>query len=272
MTEVERIARPIISASENGTYAILGGLAKLPLGIVSQLVDHNMRFVALERGEEFIEASSTVRCWSEDMRAYVKDARGLFVHEDRTVYLRQVTPLNLIVHEAGHAIDMTLGVGLESRSRRDPIIVGEFKRAQERNAFITPKAAEHVGEFFAEAVRAHAGVGEDVSREKLFDLHPHTCVAIDRCFARAERKLLNRNRWFSEAYHGLTEDGRSYSGGIVDAVDGRIVQELGRGQTVTHESADLNRIPRIGEQVNICYDCGRGVVTTRELAEVEIAR
>ena len=271
MTEVERIAHPMITAPDREAYAIMGALAQYPLGVISQLADSGTKFVAVPREGLFADSSPTMASWSDADRASGEKRDGLFVHADRTVYVRHAGT-SLLVHEAAHALDMALGVGHEMRSSHDPTIQGEFKRAKERSAFITPKAAENAAEFFAEAVRAHVGTGRDVSREKLFDLHPHTCVLIDRCFARAERKLLNRNRWFTEAYHGLTEDGRSYTGEILDRLEGSILQDTGRGRIVSHATSDLDRAPSVGENVSICYDNGRGVVAMREVAEADISR
>ena len=76
---------------------------------------------------------------------------GLFVVEERTVYLRSLSNMT-IVHELAHALDLALGGGVYL-SGMDPAIGRSFRDAR---AFVTPCAASGLDEYFAECVRAYA--------------------------------------------------------------------------------------------------------------------
>ena len=81
---------------------------------------------------------------------------GVFVVGERTVYLRSLTAMT-IGHEVAHAIDCALGGGVY-RSGFDPHIRAAYAAAR---AFVTPYAATGLDEYFAESVRAYAGVFND---------------------------------------------------------------------------------------------------------------
>ena len=87
-----------------------------------------------------------------------------------------------IGHEVAHAIDCALGGGVY-RSGFDPHIRSAYAAAR---AFVTPYAATGLDEYFAESVRAYAGVFNDAvspwpaaTRERLrtCDLAMHDIVA-----------------------------------------------------------------------------------------------
>ena len=74
---------------------------------------------------------------------------GLFVVEERTVYLRSTSPMT-VAHEFAHALDCALGGGVYL-SGVDPRVRRAFRDAR---AFVTPYAASALDEYFAECLRA----------------------------------------------------------------------------------------------------------------------
>ena len=91
-----------------------------------------------------------------DVDAEPVPSAGVFVVGERTVYLCSLTAMT-IGHEVAHAIDCALGGGLY-RSGFDPHIGAAYAAAR---AFVTPYAATGLDEYFAESVRAYAGVFND---------------------------------------------------------------------------------------------------------------
>ena len=108
-----------------------------------------------------------------DVDAWPSPPAGLFVVEERTIYLRSLDAMT-VVHEYGHAIDCALG-GRVYYSGTEPTIRKAFADALN---FVTPYAATGVDEFFAECFRAWCGANYEasawpgVSRERLRGLHP----------------------------------------------------------------------------------------------------
>jgi hypothetical protein len=129
--------------------------------------------VTLKPGELYKNRSSALSRLQIDVDAWPAPPAGLFVVEERTVYLRSLDPMT-VVHEYGHAIDCALGGGVYY-SGIEPTIRKAF--ADARN-FVTPYAATGVDEFFAECFRAWCGANSEgsawprVSRERLRTLHP----------------------------------------------------------------------------------------------------
>jgi hypothetical protein len=127
----------------------------------------------LEPGELYKNRSSALSRLQIDVDAWPAPPAGLFVVEERTVYLRCLDPMT-VVHEYGHGIDCALGGGVYF-SGRDPAIRKAFAEAR---SFVTPYAATGVDEFFAECFRAWCGANSQgsawprVSRERLRALHP----------------------------------------------------------------------------------------------------
>lgn len=108
-----------------------------------------------------------------DVDAWPAPPAGLFVVEERTVYVRSRSAMT-IGHEFGHALDCALGGGVY-RSGTDPAIRAAFGAARQ---FVTPYAASGIDEYFAECVRAWVGANDPasawpaVSRERLEHLDP----------------------------------------------------------------------------------------------------
>jgi hypothetical protein len=115
----------------------------------------HIRVVPLAAEQRYGEASASLRRLGVDVDAWPVPPAGLFVVEERTIYLRSATPMT-IAHEFAHGLDCALGGGVY-RSGYDPAIRRAFARARE---FVTPYAATGLDEYFAESMRAYVEVND----------------------------------------------------------------------------------------------------------------
>jgi hypothetical protein len=148
----------IPNASVTVQAQIASVLSAFPDSIVRRVAGVGSTVRALKPRERYAEASSALRRLGIDVDAWPAPPAGLFVVEERTVYLRSRSPMT-IAHEFGHAIDCALGGGIYL-SGIDPKIRRAFLDARH---FVTPYAATGIDEFFAEAVRAYAEVNDPAS-------------------------------------------------------------------------------------------------------------
>ncbi len=162
----------LVDTSECDRATIADHLRAYPMPLLERLVATDCRVRPLRKVERYCDVSPALRRLGVDVDAWPVPPAGLFVVEERTVYLRVLTPMT-IGHEVAHAIDCALGDGVY-RSGYDPQIRSAFAAAR---AFVTPYAASGLDEYFAECVRAYADVLNDVcspwpraTRERL-----HTC-------------------------------------------------------------------------------------------------
>ena len=114
-----------------------------------------IRIVPLGAAQRDRDVSGSLRRLGVDVDAWPVPPAGLFVVEERTVYLRQPSPMT-VAHEFGHALDCALGGGVY-RSGYDLHIRRAFARARE---FVTPYAATGLDEYFAESLRAYVEVND----------------------------------------------------------------------------------------------------------------
>ncbi|MBC5809551.1 MAG: hypothetical protein GIW95_01645 [Candidatus Eremiobacteraeota bacterium] len=144
----------------------------------------DVRIVPLSKRRRYREASSALRRLGVDVDAWPVPPAGLFVVEERTVYLRSTSPMT-VAHEFGHALDCALGGGTY-RSGYDAAIRTAFSAARH---FVTPYAATGLDEYFAEAVRAYVGANDPSScwpratRARLRRLDPAMHDIVDGLFA-----------------------------------------------------------------------------------------
>ncbi|HZZ65158.1 MAG TPA: hypothetical protein VFE17_06655 [Candidatus Baltobacteraceae bacterium] len=117
--------------------------------------DRGIRVVALLRTEPYATRSPSLRRLGIDVDAWPSPPAGLFVVEERTVYLRSHSAMT-VAHEFGHALDCALGDGIY-RSATDPEVKRLFKNA---TGFVTPYAATASDEYFAECLRAYVEVND----------------------------------------------------------------------------------------------------------------
>jgi hypothetical protein len=142
------------------------------------------RVVVLAPGQRFGERSPVLRRLAAGVDAWPLPPAGLFVVEERTIYLRSTSAMT-VAHEFGHALDCALGGGVYLSSI-DPRIRRAFARAP---AFVTPYAASACDEYFAEALRAWVGINDTPSlwpratRERLWAIDPRMAAIVASLFA-----------------------------------------------------------------------------------------
>lgn len=147
-----------------------------------------VRVVPVAESVRYTQASPALRRLGIELDDWPAPPAGLFVVEERTIYLRSLGRMT-VAHEFGHALDCGLGGGVY-RSGVDPRIRRAFARAR---GFVTPYAASGIDEYFAEAVRAYVGVNDPASlwppatRARLFAVDPPMARLIDEIFERELR-------------------------------------------------------------------------------------
>jgi hypothetical protein len=158
-------------------------LARFGPGALRFALSFGIRIVPLSEGERYGTASAALRRLGVDVDAWPVPPAGLFVVEEKAVYLRSTSPMT-VAHEFGHALDCALGRGVY-RSSFDPDIRAAFHAAR---AFVTPYAATGLDEYFAECVRAYVEVNDTKSpwpaatRERLASVDEAMSSVIARIF------------------------------------------------------------------------------------------
>jgi hypothetical protein len=142
----------------DGAPAIAYTLARFGYGALAFALEQRTRVAPLRRGELYRDASPALLRLGVDVDAWPAPPAGLFVVEERTVYLRSRSPMT-VAHEFGHALDCALGGGVYL-SGVDPRIRRYFTAA---TTFVTPYAATGIDEYFAEALRAFIEVNDVTS-------------------------------------------------------------------------------------------------------------
>ncbi len=166
-----------------GASAIAGTLERFGAGALRFALDRHTRVAPLHHGETYREASAALARLGIDVDAWPAPPAGLFVVEERTVYLRSRSAMT-VAHEFGHALDCALGEGVY-RSGIDPQIRRLFINARR---FITPYAASGIDEYFAEALRAYVEANDPAShwpratKERLAAIDPELFTYVERLF------------------------------------------------------------------------------------------
>ncbi|MGH7737998.1 MAG: hypothetical protein ACREMP_09070 [Candidatus Tyrphobacter sp.] len=184
-SEAQRLAAELLAGgcSRPQERAIVEALALYGTAPLRFALDGGVNVVALPKGARYRELSSALSRLGVDVDAWPAPPAGLFVVEERTVYLRSRSPMT-VAHEFGHALDCVLGSGVY-RSGIDPIVRGCFSNAQ---AFVTPYAASGLDEYFAEALRAYVEANDDASawpaatRARLRCVDPVLYAYVDELF------------------------------------------------------------------------------------------
>lgn len=141
------------------------------------------RVVPLDAQQRYDDASPALKRLGVDVDAWPAPPAGLFVVEERTVYLRSRSAMT-VAHEFGHALDCALGGGVY-RSSIDPQLRRLFSCA---TAFVTPYAATGADEYFAESLRAYVEINDPASfwpratRARLRRIDPEMYDYIDELF------------------------------------------------------------------------------------------
>ncbi|MEO6834336.1 MAG: hypothetical protein ABI231_00280 [Candidatus Tumulicola sp.] len=163
---------------------VLETLLRFGGGALAYAHGSRVRVILLRRAEPYREASPALARLGIDVDAWPAPPAGLFVVEERALYLRSRSPMT-VAHEFGHALDCALGGGVY-RSGIDPRVRTQFAKAR---AFVTPYAATGIDEYFAESLRAFVGVNDPASpwpratRDRLRRIDPNMFEYVRGLFA-----------------------------------------------------------------------------------------
>jgi hypothetical protein len=153
------VARRLFDGERRSAEAgVIETLLRFGRGALAYALRGRIRIRLLRPGELYREASTALARLGIDVDAWPAPPAGLFVVEERALYLRSRSPMT-VAHEFGHAIDCALGGGVY-RSGIDPEVRALFANA---NTFVTPYAATGVDEYFAESLRAYVEANDSAS-------------------------------------------------------------------------------------------------------------
>jgi hypothetical protein len=163
--------------------AVADALTRFGTGALRFALAAGVTVVPLPIGVRYRELSRALARLGIDVDAWPAPPAGLFVVEERTVYLRSRSPMT-VAHEFGHALDCALGGGVY-RSGIDPAVRACFAAAR---TFVTPYAATGIDEYFAEALRAYVEANDSASawppatRARLQRIDPLLYEYVDELF------------------------------------------------------------------------------------------
>ena len=150
------MAEALIDAHDRlPTHGIAETLERFGSGALKVALDAGTRVRPLGREQRYRAVSPALARLGIDVDNWPAPPAGLFVVEERTVYLRSRSAMT-VAHEFGHALDCALGGGVY-RSGIDPTLRRIFADAKQ---FITPYAASGIDEYFAEGLRAWVEVND----------------------------------------------------------------------------------------------------------------
>ena len=184
-TGAAAIAQLLIHAPKGTSITgVVNALAKYGEAALNLALKSGVRVVILAKSQTYTSASAALARLGIDVDSWPAPPAGLFVVEERTVYLRSRSPMTSS-HEFGHALDCALGGGVYF-SGIDPTIRRMFANA---NAFVTPYAATGIDEYVAEAFRAFVECNDVTShwpratKERLNRVDPEMYAWVARLFA-----------------------------------------------------------------------------------------
>ncbi len=173
-----------IDGDDVAVQTIAATLRRFGSGAVRCARAGEIAIVALAPHERYAARSASLRRLGVDVDTWPVPPAGLFVVEEKTIYLRSATPMT-IAHEFGHALDCALGGGVY-RSGFDPELRAAFASAR---AFVTPYAATALDEYVAESLRAYVEVNDarspwpKATRARLAEVDPRVFAWCERLFA-----------------------------------------------------------------------------------------
>ena len=175
---------PSISSDDAAICAqIEATLQRFGCGALRVARDAGIAIVALRRSDGYRDRSRALRRLASGVDDWPVPPAGLFVVEQRTMYLRSFSPMT-VAHEFAHALDCALGGGVYL-SGVDPRIRAAFERA---STFVTPYAASGLDEYFAEAMRAWVEANDPhslwprVTRARLLAIDPAMSAIVRSLF------------------------------------------------------------------------------------------
>ena len=163
-------------------------LAKFGDGALRFAAERGVQIRPLHVHERYDEASPALKRLGVDVDGWAAVPAGLFVLEDRCVYLRSRSAMT-VAHEFGHALDCALGGGVY-RSSTDAAIREAYRAAVR---YVTPYAATAIDEYTAEAFRSWVECNDEasfwpaVSRARLRRCDPAMHAIVREIFAGFER-------------------------------------------------------------------------------------
>jgi hypothetical protein len=175
--------RPAVDALPPGAAAIELVLDRFGPGALRLAASAGTRIVLLRPGEAYRDRSRALRRLAWRIDTWPVPPAGLFVVQERTVYLRSTSPMT-VAHEFAHALDCALGGGVYL-SGVDPRIRRAFGAAR---AYITPYAASGLDEYFAESLRAWVEANDPRSswpratRKRLREIDPAMAAILESIF------------------------------------------------------------------------------------------
>ncbi len=185
MNSGRALAEALIHAPDRTpTHSIAETLERFGTGALRFALDSATRVAPLRRNQRYRDASPALARMGIDVDRWPAPPAGLFVVEERTVYLRSRSAMT-VAHEFGHALDCALGGGVY-RSGIDPVLRKLFTAA---TSFVTPYAASGIDEYFAEALRAYVEANDRTShwpratKVRLRRIDPELFEYVERLFA-----------------------------------------------------------------------------------------
>jgi hypothetical protein len=176
--------RPSVSAAPHEAAAIDAVLDRFGIGALRLATAAGTKLIHLLSTDRYRDRSPALRRLASGVDEWPVPPAGLFVVEERTVYLRS-TSVMTVAHEFAHALDCALGGGVYL-SGIDPRIRRAFRGAR---AFVTPYAASALDEYFAECLRAWVEANDPHSpwpratRERLREIDPAMAAILESLFA-----------------------------------------------------------------------------------------
>jgi len=176
--------RPAVSAAPHDAAAIDAVLDRFGMGALRLATAAGTKLIHLRGTERYCDRSPALRRLASSVDDWPVPPAGLFVVEERTVYLRS-TSVMTVAHEFAHALDCALGGGVYL-SGVDPRIRRAFRNAR---AFVTPYAASGLDEYFAECLRAWVEANDARSpwpratRARLREIDPAMATVLESLFA-----------------------------------------------------------------------------------------
>lgn len=151
MGETRALAEALITPQDRvPVHPIAETLERFGAGALRLAQDAGTRIYPMQRETRYASVSPALRRLGINVDDWPAPPAGLFVVEERTVYLRSRSAMT-VAHEFGHALDCALGGGVY-RSGIDPALRRLFTAAKQ---FVTPYSASGIDEYFAEGLRAY---------------------------------------------------------------------------------------------------------------------
>lgn len=156
--DVRVLAYRLFDPARSCEGSVVETLTRFGAGALSFALSGRIRIALLRAREFYRDASPALARLGIDVDAWPAPPAGLFVVEERALYLRSRGAMT-VAHEFGHALDCALGGGVY-RSGVDPRVRALFANAK---AFVTPYAATGLDEYFAECLRAYVEANDAAS-------------------------------------------------------------------------------------------------------------